>query len=52
MGFCTVTDIENFLQVTIHTDPVKNASALRAIDEATEAIKNYCHQQIERVTDD
>jgi len=52
MGFCTVADIENFLQVTIHTDAVKNASALRAIDEATEAIKNYCHQVIERVTDD
>jgi len=52
MGFCTVTDIENFLQVTIHTDPVKNASALRAIDEATEAIKNYCHQEIERVANE
>ena len=51
MGFCTVTDIENFLQVTIHTDAVKNASALRAIAEATETIKNYCHQQIERVTE-
>lgn len=53
MGFCTVTDIENFLQVTmIHTDPVKNLSALRAIDEATAAIKNYCHQEIELVRDD
>ena len=51
MGFCTVTDIEAFLQVTIHTDAVKNASALRAIAEATEAIKNYCHQQIERMTE-
>jgi hypothetical protein len=51
MGFCTVTDIENFLMVTIHTDAVKNASALRAIAEATEAIKNYCHQQIELVTE-
>ena len=52
MDFCNVADIENFLQVTIHTDAVKNASALRAIAEATEAIKNYCHQQIERVTGD
>jgi hypothetical protein len=49
MGFCSVTDIENFLQVTLNTDPVKNASALRAIAEATETIKNYCHQVIERV---
>ena len=49
--FCTVTDIENFLMVTINTDPVKNASALRAIAEATEAIKNHCHQQIERMTE-
>jgi len=52
MDFCTVTDIENFLQLTIHTDPVKNASALRAIKEATEAIKNWCHQVIERVTNE
>lgn len=52
MGFCTVTDIEEFLQVTIHTDAVKNGSALRAIAEATEAIKNYCHQVIERVTNE
>jgi hypothetical protein len=51
-NFCTVAGIENFLQVTIHTDPVKNASALRAITEATEAIKNYCHQVIERVASD
>jgi len=50
--FCNVTDIENFLQMTIHTDPVLNASAQRAIAEATEAIKNYCHQVIERVAGD
>ena len=52
MDFCNVTDIESFLQVTIHTDAVKNASAQRAIAEATEAIKNYCHQVIERVAGD
>lgn len=52
MALCTVTDIENFLLVTIHTDAAKNASALRAIDEATEAIKNYCHQVIELVAGD
>jgi len=51
MGFCTVADIEAFLMVTISADPVKNASALRAIAEATETIKNYCHQQIERMTE-
>lgn len=51
MSFCTVTDIEQFLQVVIHTDPVKNASALRAIAGATAAIKNYCHQQIESMTE-
>jgi hypothetical protein len=50
--FCTVGDIESFLQVTIHTDAVKNASALRAIGEATEAIKNYCHQVIEQVANE
>lgn len=50
MDFCTIADIEVFLQVTI---PVaKLASANKAIDWATEAIKNYCHQQIERVAGD
>lgn len=51
MGFCTVTDIEQFLQVDIHSDAVKNASALQAIVFATAAIKNYCHQQIELVAE-
>ena len=51
MGFCTVADVEAFLMVAIATDPVKNASTLRAIAESTEAIKNYCHQQIECVTE-
>jgi hypothetical protein len=50
--FCTVADVEAFLQVTIHTDPVKLASAQRAISEATAAIKNYCHQEIERVANE
>jgi len=47
--FCTVTDIENFLQDwTIHTDAGKLASAQDAIKTATSAIKNYCHQEIEQ----
>ncbi|MFO7740822.1 MAG: phage head-tail connector protein [Anaerolineae bacterium] len=49
MGFCTVEDVENLLQIEIEAD---DASCLRAIEEATEAIKNYCHQEIEQVTDD
>lgn len=52
MGFCTVADIESLLQVTIHTDATKNAAAVRAIAEATEAIKNYTHQALEMVEDD
>jgi len=50
MDFCTIADIEAFLQVTI--PPAGLASANKAIDWATEAIKNYCHQVIERVTGD
>lgn len=49
MGFCTVADVENLLQIEIEAD---DASCLRAIEEATEAIKNYCHQEIEEVEDD
>jgi hypothetical protein len=48
-GFCAVADIAAFLQLTIAAD---NASALRAIDEATGAIQNYCEQAIEEVDDD
>lgn len=46
--FCTQADVEAFLQVTIPA--AKVASVARAIAEATEAIRNYCHQYIERVT--
>ncbi len=50
MDFCTIADIEHFLQVTI---PVaQQASAQRAITEATAVIKNYCGQVIEKVEDD
>lgn len=43
--------MENLLQITI-TDADKIAACERAIAEATEAIRNYCHQHIERVGDD
>lgn len=46
--FCTQADVEAFLQVTVPA--AKVASVNRAIAEATEAIRNYCHQYIERVT--
>ena len=49
MGFCTVADLVAFLQVAI--DP-GNAAALAAIDEATAAIRDYCHQWISLVEDD
>ena len=41
----------NLLQIEI-TDADKVTSCERAIAEATEAIRNYCHQYIELVTDD
>lgn len=47
--FCTVADVANFLQIEIEAD---DASCLRAIEEATAAIKNYCHQEIELVSNE
>lgn len=47
MLFCTVQDIADFLQIE-----VDEPAAMRAITEATIAIKNYCHQEIELVEDD
>jgi hypothetical protein len=48
--FCTVSDIEQFLQTSI---PAANLlSANRAIAEATAAIQNYCRQLIEGVAND
>ncbi len=47
--FCTVSDIAAFLQITIADD---NASVLRAIEEASETIRNYCHQRIDEAEDD
>jgi len=49
--FCTKQDVENLLQIEISGD-AKIASCARAIAEATEAIRNYCHQYIELVSDD
>jgi len=50
MGFCEIAELERFLQIDI---PVaKVASAQRAIGEATAAIQNYCHQQLELVVDE
>ena len=46
--FCTVADVAAFLQVEI-SDAAKVASCERAIAEASEAIRNYCRQQIDLV---
>lgn len=48
--FCTVADLEAFLQLTIPAS--LTASATRAIEEASAAIANYCRQQLEEVEDD
>jgi hypothetical protein len=48
--FCTVTDIEHFLQIAIPAAKVDAAN--RAIGEATAAIQNYCHQVLEAVATD
>ena len=47
-GFCTLDELGDFLQIEI----TNGLAANRAIVEATAAIKNYCHQEIERVEDD
>lgn len=47
MLFCTVADIEHFLQITVPAAKVDAAN--RAITEATAAIQNYCHQVLEAV---
>jgi hypothetical protein len=45
--FCTVADIEHFLQIAVPA--LKLAAANRAIIEATAAIQNYTHQALEAV---
>lgn len=49
--FATVAAVAGFLQVTIATG-VQQAACERALAEATEAIRNYCHQYISEVEDD
>jgi hypothetical protein len=49
MAFCTVADLADFLQITIAAD---SAPALRAITEASAAIRNHCRQTIEQVEAD
>jgi hypothetical protein len=49
--FCTVSDVEDFLQIEI-TEPEQLASVERAIREVSEVIRNYCNQQIDFVVDD
>ena len=48
--FCTVSDVQNLLQVEIPADKI--GSCERAIEEATSAIQNYTHQTISSVADD
>ena len=50
-NFCTVVDLAQLLQVQIST-AAQIASAERAIAEASAAIRNYCHQEIELVTNE
>lgn len=46
--FCSVGDLQDFLQLAITNAP----AALRAIEGATAAIQNYCHQQLAAVAGD
>jgi hypothetical protein len=45
--FCTVADIEHFLQIAIPAAKLDAANA--AIRKATVAIQTYCHQRLEAV---
>ncbi len=49
-SFCEVADLEAFLQIEIGAE--RRAAAERAIEEASAAIQNYCHQTLELVADD
>lgn len=51
-GFCTIAQVENFLNLAISDDADNLASCLQAIAWATEDIKNYCHQSLTLVEDD
>ncbi|MCB9135161.1 MAG: hypothetical protein H6636_07030 [Anaerolineales bacterium] len=47
--FATIADIANFLQIELAYD---DPSALRALAEATGAIRNYCRQHLSLVEDE
>jgi len=48
--FCVISDLERFLQIDIPAE--RHDAAIRAIEEASAAIQNYCHQQLSYVADD
>lgn len=48
--FCTISDLENLLHLSIPTEKIPSAEA--AIAAATQAIKNYTCQTISQVVDD
>lgn len=50
--FCTVGQVEKFLNLDISDDAGNKASCEQAIAWATEDIKNYCHQYLEQVEED
>lgn len=50
--FCTVQEVEKLLNLSIMDDADNAASCERAISAVTEAIKNYCQQEIELVEDE
>ncbi|HBF40552.1 MAG TPA: hypothetical protein DDW19_01865 [Anaerolineaceae bacterium] len=49
--FCTVDDVAALLMLEI-SDSDKVQACTRAIDEATAAIQNYCHQELEYTEND
>jgi hypothetical protein len=46
--FCSIGDLQDFLQLAVTND----SGALRAIEGASAAIQNYCHQMIRAVASD
>jgi len=49
--FAKPSDVEHFLQLEISTS-AQLAAAMRAVEEATAAIRNYCRQELELVEDE
>ena len=49
--FCSVDDVAALLMLEI-SDPDEVQACIRAIDEATAAIQNYCHQELEYAAND